>query len=151
MDKIKRRLSFNKSSTKKLRINDFNKTINSVSSIENFPNEIFCEIFEYLNGCDIYSAFSNLNYRFQQFLNSSSFLFKIKFDFISNHLFLKNYKHKILSLDLWLTFHIDKFFSSFIIDSSFDRLESIILPRIKQDTLLLVLKKLIYLPRLFPL
>ncbi|CAF1433326.1 unnamed protein product [Rotaria sp. Silwood1] len=151
MDKIKRTLSFNESCTKKLRTNEFNKTINSLSSIETFPNEIFYEIFDYLNGCDIYSAFSNLNYRFQQFFNSSSFLLKIKFYFISNHLFLNNYKHKILSLNLWPAFYINDFFSWFIIDSSFDRLESIILPRIKQKTLLLVLKKLIYLPRLFSL
>ena len=44
------------------------------TSIENFSNEIFYEIFDYLDGCRLYQAFANLNFRFQptdQFLMSS--------------------------------------------------------------------------------
>ena len=38
------------------------------SFIENFSNEIFYEIFDYLDGYDIYKAFSNLNNRFENLL-----------------------------------------------------------------------------------
>ncbi len=48
-----------------------------ITSIENLSNELFYEIFEYLDGLDIYIAFSNLNYRFQQLVTSSSIRFKI--------------------------------------------------------------------------
>ena len=51
----------------------------SIASIENLSNEIFYEIFDYFDGCDIYQAFSNLNYRFQQLIHSPSLLFKIEF------------------------------------------------------------------------
>jgi hypothetical protein len=37
----------------------------SITSIENLSNEFFHEIFDYLDGWDIYKAFLNLNYRFQ--------------------------------------------------------------------------------------
>ncbi|CAF3460132.1 unnamed protein product, partial [Rotaria sp. Silwood2] len=79
MDQIKRKLSFNQSlkeDIKKSR-NEFDQTI---TSIENFSNEFFYEIFDYLYGDDIYKAFSNLNDRFQQLLNSSAVLFKIYID-----------------------------------------------------------------------
>ena len=50
----------------------------SITSIENLSNEFFYEIFDYLNAWHIYIAFSNLNYRFQQLLDNSSILYKIK-------------------------------------------------------------------------
>ncbi|CAF4157448.1 unnamed protein product [Rotaria sordida] len=77
MNQIKRKLSFNQSSKdeiKKLR-NEFDR---SITSIENLPMEFFYELFDYLDGYAIYKAFSNLNYRFQQLLNSPSLLFKIQ-------------------------------------------------------------------------
>ncbi|CAF3254185.1 unnamed protein product, partial [Rotaria sp. Silwood2] len=130
----------------------------SIIYLENLSNELFNEILDYLDGCDIYNAFSNLNYRFQQFLNSSCILFKIQFHFTSDELFITNYKqmrflnkHQLLSLNLSSKLHVDSFFSSIIIDSSFDRLESIILQGIKRDTLAVFLKQLICLPRLFTL
>ncbi|CAF4698595.1 unnamed protein product, partial [Rotaria sp. Silwood2] len=130
----------------------------SIIYLENLSNELFNEILDYLDGCDIYNAFSNLNYRFQQFLNSSCILFKIQFHFTSDELFITNYKqmrflnkHQLLSLNLSSKLHVDSFFSSIIIDSSFDRLESIILQGIKRDTLAVFLKQLICLPRLFSL
>jgi len=83
----------------------------SITDFENLPQEFFYEIFDYLDGCDIYKAFSNLNHRFQQLLNSSSLLFKIKFHSLSNKLYKNFYKqilalnkHQIFSLNLnsWL-------------------------------------------------
>ena len=68
----------------------------SVTSIENFSDELFYEIFDYLDSYNIYEGFSNLNSRFQQLLNSSSLLFKINDKFpIENDIFMKNLKQII--------------------------------------------------------
>ncbi|CAF4161425.1 unnamed protein product, partial [Adineta steineri] len=129
-----------------------------INSIENFTNEIFYDIFDYLDGCDIHRAFSNLNYHFYQFLNSSLLLYKIKFNFLSDDLFLNNYQHmksinphQIFSLNLSFELYIDKFLSSFNIDSSLDHLQSIYLLNIQPNTLLILLKNCIHLPRLISL
>ncbi|CAF5062367.1 unnamed protein product, partial [Rotaria magnacalcarata] len=45
---------------------------NKISSIENLCNEILFEIFDYVDGYDIYKAFSNLNIRLENPLISSS-------------------------------------------------------------------------------
>jgi hypothetical protein len=82
----------------------------SITSIENLSNEIFLEIFEYLTGFDIFEAFSHLNFRFQNLLNSSLLLLKIKFYFQSKcllkhqciHIINPN-KHRIFSLHFMYT------------------------------------------------
>ncbi|CAF3997744.1 unnamed protein product [Adineta steineri] len=129
-----------------------------INSIEDFSNEIFYEIFDYLDGCDIHRAFSNLNYHFYQLLNSSLLLYKIKFNFISDDLFINNYQHmksinphQIFSLNLSSELYIDKFLLSFKIDASLDHLQSIYLRNIQPDTLLILLKNCIHLPRLISL
>ena len=77
-----------------MKLDEFNR---SITCIENLSNEFFYEIFDYLDGCEIYEAFSYLNYRFQQLLNSSSLLFKIKYDYsTSEEIFLNNYEHIIV-------------------------------------------------------
>ncbi|CAF3979589.1 unnamed protein product, partial [Rotaria sordida] len=48
-----------------------------VDCFENLSNELFYEIFDYLEGCDLFKAFSNLNNRFQALLTSSSLRLKI--------------------------------------------------------------------------
>ncbi|CAF0948368.1 unnamed protein product [Adineta steineri] len=58
--------------------------------------------------------------------------------------------HQIFSLNLSSEFYIDKFLSSFNIDSSFDRLQSIYLENIQPNTLLILLKNCIHLLRLMP-
>ncbi|CAF1050879.1 unnamed protein product [Rotaria sp. Silwood1] len=50
---------------------------------ENLSNELFYEIFEYLNGCELYKAFSNLNIHFHTLLQSPSLQFKIEFRYYS--------------------------------------------------------------------
>jgi hypothetical protein len=75
----------------------------SISCVENLSNEIFHEIFEYLNGCDVYETFSNLNNRFEEILHCSSLRFKIKnFGIILNTLNLLiniKYFHLIFGQD----------------------------------------------------
>ncbi len=58
-------------------------------------------------------------------------------------------RQQILSIHLWLPDQMDKFFSSFTIDSSFSHLESITLTRLHLRVLMSVLIKLPSLPRLF--
>ncbi|CAF0994593.1 unnamed protein product [Adineta steineri] len=121
--------------------------------MENLSNEIYYEIFDYLDGCDIYQSFSNLNHRFQQLLNSSSLLYKLKFHFKTDDLFMNKYQYikylnrnQILSLNLSSKIHIDQFFSSFNINSLFYQLRSISLEYVKSETLVILLKDSIHLP-----
>jgi hypothetical protein len=58
-------------------------------------------------------------------------------------------RQQILSIHLWLPNQMDKFFSSFTIDSSFNHLESIILTQLNLHVLMSVLINLSSLPRLF--
>jgi len=126
--------------------------------MENLSNELFYEIFDYLDSCDIYQAFSNLNYRFQRLLNSSSLLFKTTFHrSASEQKFIKNYKqiicfdkNQILSIHFLSSTH-KKMISSLNIDSSFNRLESLVFHSIEPDILISLLPKLIPLPRFFSL
>ncbi|CAF2519258.1 unnamed protein product [Rotaria sp. Silwood2] len=131
----------------------------SISTIENLPNETFYEIFDYFDATEIYHSFSNLNHRFHQLLNSSSLLFKIRLGYSqSNEIFMNNYqkilllnKDQILSVHLWSTEKTNEIISSFIFDSSFNCLESLVFYTIESDILISVLPKLTYLPRLLSL
>ena len=70
------------SSTKKLKsklIENFIKYSTSflffladISYLESLSNEIFYEIFEYLDGCDLIQAFSQLNQRFEDLIQHPS-------------------------------------------------------------------------------
>ncbi|CAF0908240.1 unnamed protein product [Rotaria sordida] len=129
-----------------------------ITSIENLSNELFHEIFDYLDGSEIYQAFSNLNYRFQQFLNYSSFPLKIRINSSSYKSYMNTYqqilfnnKHRIISLHLFLPLQSNEFFSSYSIDSSFNCLESLLLFKIPPSILLSLLINLTCLPRLFSL
>ncbi|CAF1249155.1 unnamed protein product [Rotaria sp. Silwood1] len=46
--------------------------------LSNMSNEVFLEIFEYLDDCDIMKAFLNFNIRFRYLMTDSSLLLKIK-------------------------------------------------------------------------
>ncbi|UJR12324.1 hypothetical protein I4U23_016501 [Adineta vaga] len=116
-------------------------------SIEDFPNELFYEIFNYLDGCQIHQTFSYLNSRFQQLINSSSFQLKMKFwsntldDDCLNEIFCFN-KQQIYSLNLNESFSLNP------IDSLFICLESLRISSINSKKLLLFLSNLQSLPRL---
>jgi len=110
----------------------------SISCIEHLPNELFYEIFEYLDGCDIYKAFSNLNSRFQYMITNSLLSLKIKIrpNTISElmqlcqNIILPN-RHCILSLYLENKLIINDFFTYCIIGSSFNRLNQLLLEALK--------------------
>ncbi|CAF2840302.1 unnamed protein product [Rotaria sp. Silwood2] len=125
----------------------------SSSCIENFSNEIFYEIFDYLDGYDIYKAFSNLNIRLENLLINSSLLMKIQipsntiFNFHYNQ-FLKLNKHHIISFGFHSEYILDKFMNFFIIDSLFSRLERLVFYSISVHKLIIVLFYLKSLPYL---
>ncbi len=103
----------------------------------------------------ICQAFSNLNYRFQQLLNSSSLLFKINLYLPSNELYKSIYKQiirlnrqQIFSFFSYIPLKNNHFYSSFSIDSSLYRLESLGLKQLDPDLLMSILFKLPSLPRL---
>ncbi|CAF0737836.1 unnamed protein product [Rotaria sordida] len=82
MFQVKRRLSNTESSkeeTKKYRTTYDDKKI--INCFENLSNELFYEVFDYLEGCDLFKAFSNLNSRFQAMVTSSSLRLKIDLRF----------------------------------------------------------------------
>jgi hypothetical protein len=126
-----------------------------ITSIETLSNELFYEIFDYLDGSEIYQAFSNLNHRFQQFLDGSSFPLKITINSSSYKSYMNTYqqlllnnKPRIISLNLLLPLQNNEFFSSYSIDSSFNCLESLVLFQIPPAILLSLLTNLTCLPRL---
>ncbi|CAF0981059.1 unnamed protein product [Adineta steineri] len=158
MNQVKRQLTVDQSpteETKKLR-NEFDV---SITCFENLSNEIFCEIFDDMNGLYIYQAFSNLNYRFQQLISSSLVRFKIysypSLDKLNTNIYQQlvlNHKHQIISIDTSLPYlNSYLFLNIFNIDSSFERLESLIIKNIEGDLLISVLINLISLSRLFSL
>ena len=131
----------------------------SITTIEHFSNEFFDEVFDYLDGCEIYQAFVNLNHRFQQLLNSPSVLFKINLaHWLSKEILIDIYKqmiilnkHQILSINSSTSLSMNRFCSSFSLDSSFNRLESLVLYETQSDKFLSLLNNLSCLPCLFSL
>jgi hypothetical protein len=129
-----------------------------ITCIETLPNEIFYEIFKYFDGFELYKSFSYLNIRFQNLLHHSSLVLKFTDDNISaskfkhrcRHFIIPN-KQRICSLHFNHQSFIDIFFTSCNIDSSFTRLESLVLNKIKSQQLAELLPKLILLPCLFSL
>ncbi|CAF3465611.1 unnamed protein product [Rotaria sp. Silwood1] len=159
MDRTKRKLTFAELSavkTKKLQ----NKTIQSITSIENLCDELFYEIFDYLYVNNIYQAFSNLNYRFEQILHASwPLLHYICYHTTSEissvndsyKQFLAHNKHKIVSLHLYFYSSTNDLFQFITIDASFSCLESILINENRNDgsLIILLLRHLVCLPRLF--
>jgi hypothetical protein len=130
----------------------------SITCIEDLSNEIFYEIFEYLDGCEIYKAFFNLNSRFQHLITYSSLPLKIKLssnsmseveDYIKN-IIIPN-RERILSLYFIGNTCTEKFSRLCIIDSFFSNLESIVFEEVLSDQFIVLLFYLKSLPRLFSL
>ncbi|CAF1409348.1 unnamed protein product [Rotaria sordida] len=121
MYQIKRQSSFSESlSVQNKKLRTFSEDNISITCIENLSNELFYEIFEYLDGYDIYKAFCNLNSRFQYLTTFSSISLNIKL--CSNArsevkhwcktVIIPNI-HRILSLNLENESLINDFFQTF--------------------------------------
>jgi hypothetical protein len=127
--------------------------LRTINCIENLSNEIFYEIFDYLDGYDIYQAFSKLNIRLENLLINCSFFLKLKlssetiFDGRYEQ-FLKSSKHRIISIDFESRSIVDTFTTLCTIDSSFNHLQSIILKEIFSFKLFVLLFYLKSLPDL---
>jgi hypothetical protein len=124
-----------------------------ISYIENLSNEIFYEIFDYLNGYDIYQAFSNLNIRFENLFLHSSFLMNTEISSetkLDSHYeqFIHSNKHRIISFYFDDQTMVNQFILLFSIDLLFINLESLILNQISTSQLLLLLFYLKSLPHL---
>ena len=97
----------------------------------------FCD---YLDGCDIFDGFSDLNLRFQNLL-SSCLMFKIKncsldksvFQRYCTHIIIPN-KHRIISLHI-MNSNLNILLFEFTADALFIRLESLVLYRIPSNRL----------------
>ncbi|CAF1263203.1 unnamed protein product [Adineta steineri] len=160
MNQIKRELRFNRFYYKTITFaRDKIDTDVQTTSIENLSNEMFYEIFDYLDGCDVYYAFLNLNERFQQLVKSSSYLRKMKFHFrlsTKQHMnkwkqFIILNKQQIFSIYVCLPFRMNQLCAEFTINSTFSRLESLVLQKIHSDQIISLLIELPCLPRLFSL
>ncbi len=153
MGEMKRKSSFDYSSEKK-----FQSKL-SVNCIENLSNELFYEIFDYLDAWNVYNAFFNLNYYFNQLFNCSSLRLKIKRYYrssndvntnIYNQIMLFN-RHQLFSIDCLTLDKENEIILTIPFDVSFDHLESLFLESYEPKLLDLLLQKLIDLPRLFSL
>ena len=124
--------------------------------IEDLSNEIFYEIFEYMECIHLFKAFSNLNNRIENLLHYSFLSLKINIDFISESE-VRNYykqfvfpnKHRIVSIYLNVRSSTSVWSPLFIIDSTFHRLESLILNQVHHKQFNLFFPLLSSLPRLF--
>ncbi|CAF5028316.1 unnamed protein product, partial [Rotaria sp. Silwood1] len=123
--------------------------------MENLPNEIFYEMFDFLDGYDIYQAFSNLNNRFENLINSSLLMTiqissSTTLDSRYKH-FLDSNKHRIISLRFSTEPIFDHFIKFYTIDSSFLRLQLLVFKPMSRCILITFLFNLKFLPQLFAL
>ncbi|CAF0955420.1 unnamed protein product [Rotaria sordida] len=161
MNQVKRQLNEHvpfDEKAKKLRNLTFHKNDIEVTCIEYLSNEIFYEIFDYLDGCDIFDIFSKLNIRFKRLILYSSLPIKIYRSISSNQIteyhyqkFIIPHRHRIISFHIHDESYMSSSFSLHMIDASFNRLESLVLYRIQYNILILFLPDLSTLPRLFSL
>jgi hypothetical protein len=127
----------------------------SIAHIEDLSNELFYEIFEYLDGYEIYKSFSKLNNRFQDLLLSSSLPLKIDFYFKSLlemkqcwEQFIIPNKHKIVSFYLKNHSVTNHFLSQYTIDVLFNHLKSIVIYGINENQLISLISMLTHLSSL---
>ena len=121
-----------------------------MTSIEDISNELFYDIFDYLDGYDIINAFENLNLRFESLLNDNSLLLKLKISSqsIFNKRFILINRHRIYSLNISDDSILDRFIHHCTINSTFIRLQSLNLNSLPAYKFLALLSDLISLPRL---
>ncbi|CAF1120141.1 unnamed protein product [Rotaria sordida] len=128
-----------------------------LTHFEDLSNDLIYEIFEFLNGYDLYEAFSNLNSRFENLLIHSILPLKIDTSLMSKSTFQRYYndiikrnKHRFKLICLSNPFIVSFMFKSRIL-SKFDQLETLIINNLKSKDVENILKRLFVLPRLFSL
>jgi hypothetical protein len=90
--------------------------MDKATSFEDLSNDIFCELFDYFNAFDLFLAFDSLNVRI-----SSVFKY-IRLHIIIHPLY---YRHQILFLSRYLTFHSHQVVSLDISDKICDQRDTI--------------------------
>jgi hypothetical protein len=136
----------------------FSSTKKSITNLEDLSNELFYEIFSFLDVYHAYKAFYDLNIRLQNLLTNSTLPLKITISTMSKsnfqryhrHIIMPN-KHRITSLSLSNPFVVDLIFSPVRITSNFIRLETLIFDNIKSKYLVNIMNHLTSLPNLFTL
>ncbi|CAF0808945.1 unnamed protein product, partial [Adineta ricciae] len=129
--------------------------IHSRTKVENLANELFYEIFSYLDLYDVYKAFYNLNARFQNLLINSTLPLNVNLSTMSRkafqsyhrHMIMSN-KHRIASMSISNPFIVDLVFSPVRTVSHYNRLEMLVFNQIKSKYLINILHYLSYLPDL---
>ena len=126
--------------------------------IEDFSNELILEVFDYLDGIDIYRAFSKLNHRFNcllttPHLNTKINVFSTSQDELTSYFndIILPYKTQLVSLFLWNNQVIQRFKSHLLCNILFDNLQSLVLHKIRLEELFSLLPNLTSLPCLFTL
>ena len=128
------------------------------SVFEDLANEIYYEIFEYIDIYDVYQGFFDLNKRFRSILKDSnipiqiniSTMTKTKFECYYKKIMLPN-KHRINYLRLSNPFTSDIVFSPPDIITQFIQLETLVLDNINQKSFNNISSELLLLPKLHSL
>jgi hypothetical protein len=104
---------------------------------EQLPNEIFVEIFSYLNGVDAIFAFAKLNHRFQclvfeycQYFDFQ-FISKSQFDLVSQHQNTKQWKSLRISDDKHTPDFVEYFCQVYSLINDFPQLKSFAIVNLK--------------------
>jgi hypothetical protein len=105
--------------------------VNRAKLFEYLPNEIFVEIFSYLNGVDIVFAFSKVNHRFQclvfEYCQSFDFqsISKSQFNLVSQYYNTKQWKSLRISDDKHTPDFVEYFCQVYSLNNDFPRLQSL--------------------------
>ncbi|CAF3610681.1 unnamed protein product [Rotaria sp. Silwood1] len=125
---------------------------------EDLANELFYEIFEYLDLYDIYRGFFNLNQRFQNLIINSNFpnqinistMSKSKFEYYHKNILLPN-KHRIYLIRLSIPFMSELIFSSAYTILRFIHLQTLIIDHIEMKDFIKLSNHLAHLRELHSL
>ncbi|CAF1074519.1 unnamed protein product, partial [Rotaria sordida] len=154
--KRKRQNDFTDNNKKKKLI--FNSHRDSFTHLEDLSNELFYEIFDYLDINDIYEAFSKVNTRFENLLHDPTLPIRISLSFISKSKFERYntniiipFQYRITLLHLSNPLIIERLFSPISILLKFIRLENRHLLNIESKYFEEILIHLISLPFLYSL
>ena len=115
-----------------------------VNCLENLSNEISYEIFDYLDGFDIFRAFYGLNHRLQKLLINPSMSMKCQLSSqvelnVHYQCFLQAFKQQVISVEFTDSQAVVNFMRYFLFNSSFSRLRSFTFDSITINTSTIIL------------